>query len=155
MKRFTLPAIVVLIIAGCTLLNFLPSGELTFDKFYDLDNGVQIDPNGDNLSDADLILEPWYKDGEPAPALQLYSWGDNATFIHDLGEISLDKALSMSDSEIEPDSIEWDVYVNQSHTYYIVTSEMNEFFLYVSDVEIQEDETTYEATVKFNYQQRN
>lgn len=155
MKRVPI-AMLVLVLGGCALLGFLgaSSGTITTDSAFDLDNGVAIDYTADNLDDADLVLEPWWSNGEPAPALQMYDWGGALTFIHDLGRVSIDEALGMSDDEIEPDTIVWDVYVEKEHTYYVMTSEGNEFFVYINTITIDEQDNWYDAEVKFDYKKK-
>lgn len=153
-KNLVLVIIEVVLFTGCSLVSMIipfVTGVVTFEHMYDLDNNERVPLDGGDYSKADLILEPWYKNGEPAPGLQLYSWGDNATFIHDLGEISLSNAFTLNDEEIEPDSIVWEVYVEEKHTYYVMTSELNEYFVYISGVEIEEYENSYDCEVYFDF----
>ncbi len=144
-------------LTSCSLIAmFLPydSGKVTTSTIYDLETKTEMEWGDADQDDADLVLEPWYDNDGPAPALQMYDWGGNATFILDLGAISIDDALNLSDDELIPDPIEWDVYVEEGHTYYIITSELNEYYLYVNTVDIDEDANGYDATVKFDFMEK-
>ena len=155
MKRIPF-IMLVLVLAGCALLGFLgaSSGKITTSSAFDLDNGKEIALDAASLDGADLVLEPWWKDGSPAPALQMFDWGETATLISDLGRISIDDALTMSDDDLVPDSIVWDVYIEKEHTYYVITAELNEYFVYVKTIEIDQQDNSYDAEVTFDYKKK-
>ncbi len=143
--------IVIFIISGCALLNMYSSGQVKTSTAFDLEAGTEIDLS-DCTNDDDLCLEPWYKDGNPAPGLQMLAWGDSMAFIFDLGKLSIADAGNLTEDDLIPDSIEWDVYVEEEHTYYIITTDANEYFLYAKTLTIDEDPAGgYDATLEFDY----
>ena len=152
MKRVLMSLLIVIfIVSGCALLNMYSSGQITTSTAFDLETGTETDLSN-ATNDDDFCLEPWYKDGNPAPAIQMLAWGDNAAFIFDLGKISITDAADLSEDDLIPDTIKWDYNVEEEHTYYIITTEANEYFLYAKTLTIDEDAAGgFDATLEFDY----
>jgi len=147
----------VFLLSSCSLLtDLLPgtvsTGIVSTSSGYDLDNGKEYSDLND--SNVDLILEPWWDSGSPAPGLQLHSWGDSLTFIFDLGVISINDASKKSDEELVPDTIGWDVYVKTGHTYFIVIESTKQFYLYADNLDITEYDNYYDAELTFKYMEK-
>jgi len=147
----------IIFLSSCSFLtDLLPTGistgTLSTSSGFDLDNGKEYTDLND--SNVDLVLEPWWDSGSPAPALQLHSWGDSMTFIFDLGVISIDDASKKSDAELVPDTIEWDTFVNEGHTYFIVIESGKQFYLYADILDITEYDNYYDAELTFKYMEK-
>lgn len=158
-KIFTVLSIaMILLLSSCSILSALipgagiSTGTVSTDTGYDLDNGKEYTDLGD--SNVDLVLEPWWDSGSPAPALQLRTWGDSLTFIFDLGVISIDDAAKKSDDELVPDSLAWDDYVTEGHTYFVVIESGKQFYLYADKLDITEYDNYYDAELTFNYMEK-
>ncbi len=103
---------------------------------------------------ADMVLEPWWSNGEPMPALQLIAWGDSTKDILDMGAVSLDLAIDMELSEGTHDYDWWDIWpIKEGHTYTFIENEgTNRIYMYVDSVVLSnQTDNSYSATMYFTY----
>ncbi|KUK50529.1 MAG: hypothetical protein QME48_07770 [bacterium] len=164
MKKVFVFSLVLLVLVSCSLLPFLnpiktgmiacycKSGGNFID--FDFDAKGEVERKDSLASYVDIILEPWFDNsGNPMPTIMLnISSPDSFSFIMDLGIISLDDALKLSDSDLMPDSFSMDLQAKKDHVYYVIsTPERKEYFMLVDSIKIDEGNATYDAEVFFKY----
>ena len=153
MKRLYIIALALLIagLAGCnpsdeTSGNYKEAyfGDLNSpsEAGFDFSEGIAT-----NDTMRDIGIEPWVDDsGRPNPDFQLTTWGDSTKKLVDLGNISLDDAVSMDPANLVVDTTKqydmWDAYPSEGHSYYLTTREGYDVFFHLDSMKIVED-TSY------------
>ncbi len=164
MKKFLFIVFIVLFLISCSLFeifNPIKDGEISvYQKSgknpidFDFDLKGMVERTGSLESYVDIILEPWVDlDGNPMPTIMLnISSPDSYSFIMDLGMISLDDALKLSDGDLLPDSFVMDFSAKKDHVYYVIsTPEKKEYFMLVDSIFLDGTGSSYDCEVFFKY----
>ncbi len=104
---------------------------------------------------ADLVVEPWWDNGSPRPDFQLTTWGDSTKKIVDLGNVSLDDAVSLNPADLVPDTTTqddmWDAYPSTGHSYYLTTREGFDVFFHLDSMKVVQDSNGYTSDYWIHY----
>ncbi|GEM_PF-6949191 len=108
----------------------------------------------DSLSD--IIIEPWWDNGEPAPCIQHTAWGDSTKKLIDLGEVKLEDVIDLDPSGMVADTATqtdiWDVTKPLSgHAYYITTLENKDAFFFIDSIKVIRDSNSYTTDLWIKY----
>ena len=163
MKRLFIVITLALLVGGVAGCN--PSDETSGNYkegyFGDLDASSKIgfdfsEGVATNDTMKDMSVEPWVDDsGRPKPDFLLSTWGDSTKKIVDLGNMTLDDAVSLDPANLVVDTSEqfdrWDAYAYEGHSYYLTTREGYDVFVHLDSMKIVQDSNYWTSGYWIHY----